>query len=60
MILGIDHEPLKRGPARAVRKRSEPSTPPATSTGPTAASGVDVAQLGVKELRTHDHETHGT
>lgn len=45
---GIDHKPLKRGLAGAVRKRSEPSTPPAASTGPTAASGVDVAQLGVR------------
>ena len=49
----------KRGPARAVRKRLEPSTPPAASTGPTAASGVDVAQLGVKKLRPNDHGSHG-
>ena len=59
MIRGIDHQLLKRGPTRAVRKRLEPSTPPAASTGPTAASGVDVAQLGVKKLRPNDHGGHG-
>jgi len=35
----------------SLRKRSEPSTPPAASTGPTAASGVDVDQFATRRVQ---------